>query len=121
MPVEIRPIEILTVEILPVDISQVEIMPVEIQPIEILQSQVEIMPVEIQPIEIVPPKMRMIITDDSVEIHFGLRLLDRAVDHKVTVIIIPVLTNRDRELRHLAVLVEYSEQHSRRRIREVDQ
>ena len=50
-----------------------------------------------------------------------MRLLDRAVDHKVTVLIIRVLTNRDRELRHLAVWVECSEQHSLRRIREVDE
>ena len=36
-------------------------------------------------------RMRMI-TDDAMEVHFGLRLLDRAADHAVTVTIIPVLT-----------------------------
>ena len=31
------------------------------------------------------------VTDDAVEVHFGLRLLDKALDH-VAIIIIPVLT-----------------------------
>ena len=69
--------------------------------------------------EILPPKMRMI-SDDAMEVHFGLRLLDRAADHRLAVVVIPVLTNQGRELWHLAVLVKISEQHSQRRIREAD-